>query len=158
MAAIEPKNRHMVKKLLKREDGVVALEFVILFPLFLLLVAGVVEFGHLWYMRHALTNATREGARAAVVYYVQPSGSTVTREQWAESQAKTAVQNYLNATNDPWLKSLPEPVITLPQGSAATGNSITVRMTSPSSLLVLDKLINALQGITVSAETTMRFE
>jgi Flp pilus assembly protein TadG len=45
---------------------VVALEFVILFPLFLLIIAGIVEFGHLFYVRHTLTNASREGARAVV--------------------------------------------------------------------------------------------
>ena len=45
------------------------MEFVILFPLFMLILVGIVEFGHLFYVRHTLTNASREGARAAVVYY-----------------------------------------------------------------------------------------
>ena len=45
-----------------------AVEFIILFPLFLLIVVGIVEFGHLWYVDHVITNASREGARAGVVY------------------------------------------------------------------------------------------
>jgi Flp pilus assembly protein TadG len=154
MAANDRKNRNMVKKLLKREDGVVALEFVILFPLYLLILVGIIEFGHLWYVRHALTNASREGARAAVVYYTPAD----TRAAWATTTAKDAVQKYLNATHDPWLENLPPAVVTFPDGSAATGNTLTVTLTSPSGLLLLDELIPAFKDVTVSAETTMRLE
>ena len=52
----------------------VAVEFVILFPLFLLIIVGIVEFGHLFYVRHTLTNASREGARAAVVLLCSTTG------------------------------------------------------------------------------------
>jgi Flp pilus assembly protein TadG len=154
MAANDRKNRNMLKKLLKREDGVVTVEFIILFPLYLLILVGIIEFGHLWYVRHALTNASREGARAAVVYYTPAD----TREAWATATAKAAVKNYLSATNDPWLKSLPDPVVTFPDVTAATGNTLTVTVTSPSGLLLLDELIPAFKDVTVSAETTMRLE
>src|SRR5665811_2243650 len=84
------KDRNM---LLKREDGVVSVEFVILFPLFMLIMAGIVEFGHLFYVRHTLTNASREGARAAVIYEV--SGNRTT---WAQATAKSTVDKYLADT------------------------------------------------------------
>ena len=74
------------------EDGVVTVEFVILFPLLMLILAGIVEFGHLFYVRQALTNAAREGARAAVVYYTPADG----RATWATTQAKDAVIKYLD--------------------------------------------------------------
>ncbi len=78
------------------EDGVVAVEFVILFPLFMLILAGIVEFGHLIYVRHTLTNASREGARAAVIYFVPSVGGTRTTE--AKDIAKTTVDKYLADT------------------------------------------------------------
>ena len=58
---------------LSREDGVVGVEMVILFPVLVLFIVGIVEFGHLWYVGQTLTNASREGARAAVVYEVDPA-------------------------------------------------------------------------------------
>ena len=68
------------------------MEFVILFPLFLLIIVGIVEFGHLFYVRHTLTNASREGARAAVVYYYsdRPTGKL-----GQKMTAKDAVDKYL---------------------------------------------------------------
>jgi Flp pilus assembly protein TadG len=137
-----------------RESGAVAVEFIFLLPVYLLLLVGIIEFGHLWYLRHALTNASREGARAAVVYYT-PADSRAT---WAAAKAKNAVTNYLDATHDPWLENLPPAEVTFPDGSAATGNTLTVKVTSPSGLLLLDTLIPAFKDVTVSAETTMRME
>ena len=72
---------------LKRQDGVVAVEFVILFPLFLLIIAGIVEFGHLFYVRHTLTNASREGARAAVVYTTDRPTGKLGQKRTGESRS-----------------------------------------------------------------------
>jgi Flp pilus assembly protein TadG len=137
-----------------RERGAVAVEFIFLFPVYLLLLVGIMEFGHLWYLRHALTNASREGARAAVVYYTPADNRTA----WATATAKDVVQKYLNATHDPWLESLPDPVVTIQDDTAVTGNTLTVKVASPSGLLLLDELIPAFKNVTVSAETTMRLE
>jgi Flp pilus assembly protein TadG len=130
------------------EDGVVAVEFVILFPLFMLIIVGIVEFGHLFYVRHSLTNASREGARAAVVYYV----GTTPRNTWAEGTATTAVNNYMAAT-----KFLGTPTVAVNAGTLS-GDQVTVTVSSSSGLLLLDKLIPAFQNINLSAETTMRME
>jgi Flp pilus assembly protein TadG len=42
-------------------------EFAILLPLFLLVIGGIVDFGRAFFTQIQLTNAAREGARAAVV-------------------------------------------------------------------------------------------
>ena len=137
---------------LAREDGVVAVEFVILFPIFMLILVGIVEFGHLFNVRHTLTNASREGARAAVVY------TTATdRKKWAEDTAKAAVDKYLADTK------FGGPYTVTPVAGTATGNLVTVTVTSDSGLLLLDKVSgkvgDAFSKIkTVSAETTMRME
>jgi len=132
---------------LKREDGVVALEFVILFPLFMLILAGIVEFGHLFYVRHALTNASREGARAAVIYEVSSSRTT-----WAQATAKSTVNKYLADT-----KFASTYTVATTAGSTS-GDLVTVTVTAPGSLLVLDSLIPALKTLSVVAETTMKME
>lgn len=43
-------------------------EFALVLPVFLLLTLGIVEMGWLLYTNHTLTNATREGARYAMVH------------------------------------------------------------------------------------------
>jgi Flp pilus assembly protein TadG len=42
---------------LRREDGSIAVEFAIIFPILMLLVFGVIDFGHAWYMRHLMSDA-----------------------------------------------------------------------------------------------------
>lgn len=131
----------------QREDGVVSMEFVILFPLFFLILAGIVEFGHLFYVRHTLTNASREGARAAVIYTVTGSRAT-----WAQTTAKNTVDKYLVDT-----KFVGPHTVTTTAGSAS-GDLVTVTVNAPGNMLVMDTLIPALKKISVTAETTMKME
>jgi Flp pilus assembly protein TadG len=48
-------------------------EFAILLPLFLLVIGGIVDFGRAFFTQIELTNAAREGARAAVVSSATPT-------------------------------------------------------------------------------------
>lgn len=48
------------------ETGASAVEFAVLMPLLVLLVFGIIEFGLLFYNQQVITNASREGARAAI--------------------------------------------------------------------------------------------
>ncbi|AQV94805.1 TadE family protein [Cupriavidus necator] len=50
----------------KREDGVVAVEFGLILPLFLLIFFGIVEFSIALYNKAVITNASREAARAGI--------------------------------------------------------------------------------------------
>ena len=143
-----------------RENGQVAAEFVILFPIFLLIVAGIVELGHLWYVDHVITNASREGARAGVVFY---TGSDSTRETWAQNTAKTAALNYLNPGGKSIIPgvslTVPTPTYTLnPTTGSLTGGTLTVKVTVSNADLVLGALIPAFKNLTFSAVTAMRFE
>jgi Flp pilus assembly protein TadG len=143
-----------LRRLVTRQDGVVTVEFVILFPILVLIVVGIVEFGHLWYVRQTLTNASREGARAAVVYAVDPGTNNVIDSNTRTNLATAAVNKYLTDTKFPGTWT---PVVTFPAGTA-TGNPMTVTVTSPSGLLLLPKLLPAFDKINLGAETTMRLE
>ena len=47
--------------------GAAAVEFAVVAPLFLLLLAGIIEFGQAFRIQHTLSSACRRGARASVV-------------------------------------------------------------------------------------------
>ncbi len=51
----------------RKERGASAVEFALVLPLLLLVVAGIIDFGRALYTQVMLTNAAREGARAAVM-------------------------------------------------------------------------------------------
>jgi Flp pilus assembly protein TadG len=48
------------------QEGAAAVEFAIVLPVLLLLLAGFFDFGWLFYWQHSVTNASRAGARYAV--------------------------------------------------------------------------------------------
>lgn len=52
---------------LKSERGAELIEFALIFPLLLLVVVGIIDFGFVFQRYEVLTNATREGARMAVL-------------------------------------------------------------------------------------------
>jgi Flp pilus assembly protein TadG len=75
------------------EQGNVAVELALALPLLLLIIAGVVDLGLLFWEKHVITNATREGARAAVK--AVDSGTAVNAKM-TQSQIQQVVQDYLD--------------------------------------------------------------
>ena len=51
----------------KKRRGAAAVEFAVVAPIFLLLVFGMIEYGRMVMVQQVLTNASREGARCAVL-------------------------------------------------------------------------------------------
>ena len=52
----------------KRNDsGAAAVEFALILPVLILLIGGIVDFGRAMYTEVMLTNASREGARTAII-------------------------------------------------------------------------------------------
>src|SRR5882672_7431736 len=71
------------------ESGAELIEFALVFPLLLLVLLGIVDFGFLFQKYEVLTNAAREGARIAVLPdYQGPSLS---------NNVTTRVTDYLTA-------------------------------------------------------------
>ena len=66
--------RSDTKRSRRGESGAIAVEFAIILPVLLLLVFGIIDFGHAWYMKHLMSDASREGARYATRYWT--SGTT----------------------------------------------------------------------------------
>lgn len=56
----------------RRDRGAAAVELAILLPLVLLIIGGIIDFGRFFFTKIELTNAAREGVRAAMVPVTTP--------------------------------------------------------------------------------------
>jgi hypothetical protein len=156
---------------LRSERGGITVEFAIIFPILMLLVFGIVDFGHAWYMRHMMSDASREGARYGTrywttgVYRVLPTNLAPSIQNFV---LNTSVQNSNKGGWD--LKSrLPadaDPQV-FPEGPGATwsdpsnlaGKDLIVRITAKKTWFVLGKLIPGFgDSKTIIVTTTMTCE
>ena len=76
----------------RRERGNLTVEMALAMPVFLFLVAGVLDLGMLFWEKHVITNAAREGARAAAK--AVDTGTAVNADL-TQTEVKAVVQNYL---------------------------------------------------------------
>lgn len=79
----------------RSERGASAVEFAIVLPVLFLVVAGIVDFGRAYFTQIELSNAAREGARAAVVL---PVGSTPAPATEVPARASAALPGITDAT------------------------------------------------------------
>lgn len=124
----------------KREAGQDLVEFALLLPVLLVLMAGILDFGRLLGVYIDITNVSREGARYASV---QPGAmaSTITARAVAEAQA--CGLDDLNATH----------ITVLPATGRTDGTLVTVRVVYPVELLTTSLLGGS--TINLRAETSM---
>ena len=64
------------------EVGAELIEFALVFPLLLLVVMGIIDFGFLFQRYEVVTNAAREGARVAVLPGYLPPDAAARAEQY----------------------------------------------------------------------------
>lgn len=79
----------------RAERGAAAVEFAMVLPLMLLVLAGIVDFGRAFFTEIQLTNAAREGARASIV-----SGTTAGAAETRMTSAAVGVPGF-QATASP---------------------------------------------------------
>jgi len=110
-------NMHKVCGSFRKQRGAAAVEFAVVAPIFVLLLFGMIEYGRMVMVQQMLTNATREGARRAVL-----DGTTL-------ANVKTTVRDYLTSGNitvyDNEITVTPDP------SAAANGDPVTVSTTVP---------------------------
>jgi len=61
-------NVRQVLRLGRGQEGSAAVEFALILPILMLLSLGALDLGHMYYVDHLITNASREGARYAAKY------------------------------------------------------------------------------------------
>jgi Flp pilus assembly protein TadG len=136
---------------LKRNDntGTSAVEFALILPWLGILLLAIIEFGIVFYDQAVITNASREGARAGIVYrYPDPV---------SDDEIRNVVLDYC-AGHLITFKTTPSLNIAITPGIAA-GDPITVTVQYDYQFLVLPRFLSRLPGnIPLVATTVMRME
>ena len=130
--------------------GTAMVEFALILPLLLVLVFGIVEFSIALYDKAVITNASREAARAGVIY----RATALTNAQIA-AVATNASQAHLITLGG---SAAPQVTVSKPTGGTA-GNPLTVTVTYQYTGLLLGNMLSVMTGSqTLTATTTMMIE
>jgi uncharacterized protein (UPF0333 family) len=84
-------------KIIKKESGQAMVEFALVFPILLLLVAAIIDFGWLYYNQLTANNASREAARYIAIHYYFDDMDTKANNLpgSAEEKAKEIIEEYI---------------------------------------------------------------
>jgi Flp pilus assembly protein TadG len=131
------------------EEGAQLIEFVIVFPILMLLLAGILDFGMMFRSFEVVTNASREGARVAIL------------PGYALADVKLRVDEYLaasglNSTVVTEMQTVPVKI------GAKTFNARAVRVSYTYQMLVLSGVSKVFGGsignVPLQAVSVMRSE
>ncbi len=75
----------------KSDNGQAIIEFAYVLPFLMIVVLGIIEFGVLFYDQAVVTAASREGARAGIVFEKDTYG-----DYWSEEEMRAKVQDAVN--------------------------------------------------------------
>ncbi|MBU4356173.1 MAG: pilus assembly protein [Proteobacteria bacterium] len=151
------------KRGLRAEQGAIAVEFAIILPILMLLVFGIVDFGHAWYMRHLMSDASREGARYGTRYLTDSTGHRILPKNLSPTVANYVLTTWGLTSRLPGDAS---PTV-VPSGPAATetnasilaGEDFIVTITATKTWFVLGSLIPGFgSSKTLNVTTTMTCE
>lgn len=136
-------NPSLKPKSQRERRGAAVVEFAIIAPLLFTLTFGMIEFGRTMLVQQVLTNASREGVRRAVM------GSA------SVDDVTAVVQEYTTGGSVNGATVMIEPS---PPSSAAAGDPITVTVTIPFADVSWLPAPWFMDGITLTASSTMRRE
>jgi Flp pilus assembly protein TadG len=133
----------------RNQRGVAAIEFALVLPVLILLVLGIIEFSVALYDKAVITNASREGARAGIVFGT-PS--------LTDAEIASVVSNYCQ--NRLITFGSPGPVTTtIVREGTYTGDDLKVQVRYQYGFLAIPRFVVGLMGgIQLTAETIMRME
>jgi Flp pilus assembly protein TadG len=158
-----------VNRGLRGERGAIAVEFAIILPVILVLVFGIVDFGHAWFMEHVLQNACREGARYATRYQTTTDG---TGTRLLPSALAPSIENYVLNTalknGDSSLVPCDAGVVVTPSGPGYTVTDVKdlplkdlkVEVSAKKYWFILNKLVPGITGdfVEIKVAATMKCE
>lgn len=143
------KDRQNGKMVMKKNKGSAAVEFALVMPVLIVLVFGIIEFGLALYDKAVITNASREGARAGIVFRETPM---------TDGELTSLINDYcqdklVTFGSDTNVRT------TITREGALSGDDLTVTVAYKYDYLVLPGFISALSGgLNLNATTIMRME
>ena len=148
---------HRRPSLRRRDDarGQSLVEFALVVPVFLLVLLAIVQFGFIFNAQVTITNAAREGARAATIYvYDSNLANKATNDSARNADALAAAKQslgILDASQFPTIGTNFVVAYSLPTGvqdsDARTGEQVTVTITYRQDLII-PLIANLLPGVT----------
>ena len=126
----------------RQRRGAAAVEFAIVAPLFIMLVFGMIEFGRMVMVQQVITNASREGARRAVVDASTIEDVRDVVEKYSASSSITVPRENITIN--------PDPAVT------ANGDPITVSVSLPFADISWLPTPQFLESYNLQAVTVMR--
>jgi Flp pilus assembly protein TadG len=132
--------------------GSQVVEFALILPVLLILVFGIIDFGMAIFDKGVITNSSREGARAGVMYrYPQPTAAQV------ETFVRDAVNRYCASSLITFGGvTTPSTVVRFSDGTNP-GSDISVTVTYRYSYLVISNFLGV-APMTLSSTVVMRKE
>lgn len=128
-------------------NGAAVVEFALIAPLFLLLLAGIIEFGQAYRIEHNLSTASRRGARSAIV-----SGATNDKvEQKILETLGTAATHAIVEIN---VNGVPATDIS----AAEKGDAISITVRLPYSQVGIGFYSNTFSSAFLSSTCTLEHE
>jgi Flp pilus assembly protein TadG len=129
-------------------------EFAILASVLLLIIGGVIDFGHAWYVEQVITNAAQDGARYAACYQQDSSANRIALASFNPS-IQTFTTNLLLGLNATVTPSGPGWDNTPPHH----GDNVTVTVSVPITWFILKSFLpEGTLPSTLSASATMPCE
>ena len=151
--------------MIRSEDGVSAVEFALISPLLFVLTFGIVEFGILLFDKAVVTNASREGARAAIVYNTDGTDYTPITETEIRDVITSYANGYLVNLGVPGNNPLSAADIDIVYntGTPESGGDVTVAVNYSYDFLVFPNLTRLIGGtldgtVDLIGTTVMRME
>ena len=137
-----------------RERGAAAVEFALILPVFLLLIAGAIDLTRMMYTQVVVTNAAREGARmAALGYPLTGVASATARVDQAAFNAKPVTASYVFYNG-------PSIVVSCPSTPGPTAYAEATVTTTNFQWLMLGNIVTLFGGSStppqLSAKASMR--
>lgn len=130
------------------------MEFALCLIPLLLIVGGIIDYGHLWYMESVIATASREGARYAARYTTDASGV----HRLTPSSLSPSVINYIT-TNYGGLFSSDAHFTVTPGGAGFTsttaGLPVSVQVTALKHWFLISSLIPGMTDPQLMSSTTV---
>jgi Flp pilus assembly protein TadG len=135
---------------MKSEKGAAAIEFAFVLPVLVLLIVGIMEFSVLLYDQAVITNASREGARAGIVFFDPPI---------SDAEIQAVVNNYCASRMITFGAATGVTTSVSRAGSGSAGDPMTVLVNYHYDFLVIPNFLSDLAGgINLAGQTVMRME
>lgn len=143
-----------MRRRIASERGAELVEFAIVMPLLLLLMAGIVDFAVLFHSYQVTTNAAREGARLAVLPGYEWNGYATALQR---------VDNYIAAGGTPGTFTRTVTPVSVDLGGGVTASGMRVTVTYTHTFMFIGPVVGLMNGtftnsVTYTTSSSMRTE